>query len=86
MIRRLYYIFILFLFFIFLRRNSHRSPYKSNSTKRCPVRSKQNQRNKKIICSYFFKLKKAKEKKTGVRVRRNIIYPFLQFFRMWRHQ
>ena len=54
----------------------------SNSGKRRPVRNKQKQRNKKIICSYFFKLKKAKEKKTGVRVRGNIIYPLLQFFRM----
>ena len=32
----------------------------------------------------FFLVKKDKEKKTDVRG--NIIYPFLQFFRMWRHQ
>ena len=32
----------------------------------------------------FFLVTKDKEKKTGVRG--NIIYPFLQFFRMWRHQ
>ena len=32
----------------------------------------------------FFLVTKDKESKTGVRG--NIIYPFLQFFRMWRHQ
>ena len=32
----------------------------------------------------FVLVKTHKEKKTGVRG--NIIYPFLQFFRMWRHQ
>ena len=32
----------------------------------------------------FFLVTKDKERKTGVRG--NIIYPFLQFFRMWRHQ
>ena len=43
-----------------------------------------NQQKKKIKINYgkeivLHKLKKAKEKKTGVRVRGNIIYPFLQF-------